>query len=163
VNRRRFSEERGLHTTVINGQRSLRGRFIADADSLICLAAAVEAASSKPLPIIAENVPASVEITAHRGPRGLAVVLVHQTCNQYLADAVRYIVPLQNLRLTVGCGVRRIRSVETVTGARLEWRQRGNQVDLSLPNLGAVKGFSCSDPPHTGADRLAGVVPRRST
>jgi hypothetical protein len=116
-------------------------RRYGDADSLAILAAAVRAASSNPLPIVVENVPPSVEVTAHRGRRGLAVVLVNQTCNQYLADPVRYIVPIQGARLTLDCGPKEVRSVRTVTGADCHWRQVDDRLHLTLPKLGDYEGI----------------------
>jgi hypothetical protein len=96
-----------------------------DADTLAFLVAAVRGASSIPPPVIAENIPPSVEIALHEGPRGLTMILVNQTCNQHLADPVRCVVPLHNLRLDVNCGDKKVHDVKTLTGAEIEWRKHG--------------------------------------
>ncbi len=116
-------------------------RRYGDADSLAVLAAAVRAASSGPPPLVVENIPPSVEVTIHRGQRGVAVVLVNQTSNQYLADPVRYVVPIHEARLTLDCGRKKVRSVRTVTGADLHWRQADDRLNLTLPRLGDYEGI----------------------
>jgi len=112
-----------------------------DADSLKILATCVRAASTCKLPFHTSNVPPSVEVTLHRGTRGLAMVLINQTTNQYLSDPIRYIVPVHDLRFCLSCGPQIVRSITTISGGDVAWRQHGEEVDIRIEKIDDYEGL----------------------
>jgi hypothetical protein len=110
-------------------------RRFGDADTLAVLATAVRAASDRLPPLRVLNSPPSVEVVPYRGPRGVAIVLVNQTTNQYLSDPIRYVVPIRDLELRLSNAGTGKAKVMSLSGQRLEIQKAGEELRVRLPIL----------------------------
>jgi hypothetical protein len=111
-------------------------RRYGDKNSLDVLNAAVRYAGQKDLPL-KTNCPPCVEIVTHRKSNTLAVMLLNQTTNQYMADPIRYVVPIHDVEIQIKTDgwFRKIKKFRTVSGQKVEFDISEGQLSLRLPKL----------------------------
>jgi hypothetical protein len=93
--------------------------------------------------VLRTDLPPSVEIAVHRSPGGrrLCVILTNQSTNQRAVDPIRYIVPIHDVEVQLNVGSNAVKSVETVTGERIEWQQASEWLDMRFGLLCAYEGL----------------------
>ena len=95
------------------------------------------------LPVVAENVPESVDLAVYYDPKKKAytILLANLTTNQFQPiKRVKYVVPLANLRLSVLHPKAEVKNVISVNGTNVEWQICNNRIEVTIPELHIYEG-----------------------
>lgn len=92
-------------------------------------------------PFIQTDAPPSVEIALHQNNRGTIVFLLNATTNVYLADPVRYVVPLSDVTVRLSGKAWAACKVRALSGLEVGREPRADSLTLKLPRIGAYEAL----------------------
>jgi len=95
------------------------------------------------VPLTTKGIPESVDISVYYDlkRRTYTVILVNLTTNQFEpVKRVRYVVPLDNLRLSIAHPGAEVKKVVSATGNEVECSIEGDQIVVNIPKLSFYEG-----------------------
>ena len=114
-------------------------RRYGDKNTIDCLTGAVLYAGKGAVPL-KTNTPPSVEIVAHTSDKNTAVLLLNHTSNQYMADPIRYIVPISDVTVEIQLA-QKPKKVSSLSGQNLKAEYKNGWLNVNMAKLTEYDGI----------------------